>query len=991
MKHITSKIFTIAIFFSIFVSACSIAEGPIGNGDNAGLLEIVAELPSFDIEEKTKADPAVLSDTLFAYSYDSNGSFIDAGSYDTQIGTSYYFSIPEQTSKIIFSTASANDTTYSVTTSSDEITISTLSTIGINKDILYGSINDYSTSNAKSTVALKRAVAKINATLNIFIGDSQITSSKDLGNKSFSMKIHDVYRDVTFTPKSECSYAETDTIDCKFEKNELPDDSFNFNASFYTLPSVTGTIPTLTLTMLDSSTESGNEIHYQVPLPGAIEVNKSYTLDLKLKQDNFTGAFTLSDVVFKEITPNVVVDENGFDLITLSSELISFNNLSDGIKPLVINSRTGVWNAITNEETLKNFEITYNGVGLKADIPVSGNDGDSLMIRPLKDNASGTSAIHGLLTFDAGTPDKFKTSLIQNNGKLQEIELDIQYNEIIIKGTDLNITYRNDGESEWQTYELSDDNKYSASWNRRTFKISATNITEFEILSSTLYNASFSNCISLEKLYYHISNNSTFTELDIKQFPSLRELDYYGCNTSLDFSGLQRLEKATVDNNRSDATKQLTSITFSNNVIRYLNIHHLNSLTTISFDNSKVSTIDSLYINSCPVLTSVNLSSQKVNMVDVMNSSSINTFRADNSTIQTVKLNMTTGLLNLNLKDCPLLDTLIIDAANNLNRFQLENSNNIRYYKLGATSANENLPSSATDISTLSKLEYLSLYYINTPSLNLSNNTVLKDLTITLCNQLTTLECDGLPLEKVYISDCNAMLNLILRNLENLKDLTIQDGINSIVLDNCPLIESLNLDDSYTSNKIKAVSFNNMPSVKKIFLNTSSLNTFNMNVAPALESIVIQNAEITYLSIPSGNQLSSVKLNSCNYLQPGNIHLNAKSTLEDFEISYGGTSTNDSDVYMDLSGYSKLNRISLDHSRVHRLNITDCSLLMKLDLCGCNFDATALNYIFTNLPVRDPDAEELAYIRISSTPGESECDRTIATDTKGWYITSNNL
>ncbi|MDR1347743.1 MAG: Ig-like domain-containing protein, partial [Prevotellaceae bacterium] len=151
--------------------------------------------------------------------------------------------------------------------------------------------------------------------------------------------------------------------------------------------------------------------------------------------------------------------------------------------------------------------------------------------------------------------------------------------------------------------------------------------------------------------------------------------------------------------------------------------------------------------------------------------------------------------------------------------------------------------------------------------------------------------------------------------------------------------------------------FGNCPKLKKIdglYNDLRKLTVFEINRAESLEQLSIYKTDLTELN-----------LNGCINLKSLNCSSNGKLTS------------------LDVSRCTKLKSLDCSGNQLTSLNVSGCTNLITLECSDNQLSATALNSLFTGLPVRT--AADNAMIRCWENPGYESCNTSIATN-KGWYV-----
>ncbi|MDR1347402.1 MAG: leucine-rich repeat domain-containing protein [Prevotellaceae bacterium] len=208
----------------------------------------------------------------------------------------------------------------------------------------------------------------------------------------------------------------------------------------------------------------------------------------------------------------------------------------------------------------------------------------------------------------------------------------------------------------------------------------------------------------------------------------------------------------------------------------------------------------------------------------------------------------------------------------------------------------------------------------------------------------------------------------------------------------------------YNYGDIYELRFGACPKLKEIgglangYLN--KLTVFEINRAESLEQLNIY-----------GTDLAELNLNGCINLKSLNCYWNDKLTsldvsgctkLEILDCSYNRLTSLDVSKCTNLKTlecYEERQLSSLNASGCTKLEILDCSYnqLTSLDLSKCTnltslfcsnnqLSATALNSLFTGLPVRT--AADYVWIYCGNNPGSESCNPSIA-ENKGWNVSNN--
>ncbi len=860
MSYNIFKILSFSASLTLLCIGCARVDEPMAD-HNPGLLEISASLPTFDIDE-TKSGLGI-ADTLYAYPY-AEGTGLASISPDTYIGNTFYYTIPEATSDIIFTSVSPFSKNYSVdiAPTGSIMNITTVSPYGPEADIVYGSLTGYSSDVTKKTIELKRAVAKINATMTLFVGDTQVKES-ELMAKAISISIDSLYEGLVFSDFSTISYTGLDTVTAILKEASVQSP---ISKTFYTFPSIEGEIPTLTLTIAEGT----SSLNYQVQLPGILEANKSYDLRLKLKQDNLTGTYTIADVTLKDISATAVDDNHEFDLISFSSNTVTFKNLSDGSKDLYIYTRTGSWNAEVSQETLNNFEILYKGVPVTAGKKFSGLDGEFITIEPLNDNSAGTSNIKGFITFDAGTSHKYTATLLQTNGQMQSIDVTLgSYGYVQVYGSDFTVERRDAGSgSNWQTVDTSTEGWILLdSWRNQEYKITAAVISELEIAGNPVLNdLQFTNCSALESFtIYGLRDDSGYKSLDLTGLTNLRNLyitEYYNQGntlTSIDLSNCKELQTAFIS---------------------------LGKLATMSF------------ADGYPQLKSFILKYADITSIDL----------SDSPMLQEFIYNDCYDLENINLENCTSLTSFEYPYNKNVT-----SSNKLKSLNIKGCSSLQNL--------------YLDLAYLTDfTSLDLSGLDNLKNANILNSRTYYSNGPDGLT--KINLAGSN-IRKLTLDRLSSMNSLTFSadsvSSVDTLNMTQCAALTSLKLNDQ----QIKVLELSSSDLLQTIQADNTTLNTVKFNSLKKLANVSIQNStSLDTLSFSNCSQLTRLYLTGSTAIRYFSIWDVTSSTMS---AAIGDVSSLTNLTHLRLQSVPCTTLDLSNNTALRHLELKQCSALTAID------------------------------------------------------------
>jgi hypothetical protein len=188
---------------------------------------------------------------------------------------------------------------------------------------------------------------------------------------------------------------------------------------------------------------------------------------------------------------------------------------------------------------------------------------------------------------------------------------------------------------------------------------------------------------------------------------------------------------------------------------------------------------------------------------------------------------------------------------------------------------------------------------------------------------------------------------------------------------------------------IRELRFGNCSKLKKIdgIYYLDNLTVFEINRAESLEYLSISETDLTELNLNGcinlvelkcyNNQLTSLDVSKCTKLE--------KLNCGDYDHSIPYRISNPL-TSLDVSKCTNLTTLECYGNELISLDVSKCTKLTTLD-CGYNqLSATALNSLFTCLPVRT--AADDAVILCGHNPGYESCNKSIA-ENKGWHFSNH--
>ena len=383
-------------------------------------------------------------------------------------------------------------------------------------------------------------------------------------------------------------------------------------------------------------------------------------------------------------------------------------------------------------------------------------------------------------------------------------------------------------------------------------------------------------CSSLES--FSISNNSA-TVLELENCTSLKDV-YLGRNISLTkflHAGSDSIESVTGYNDGSDYT-----------IVEELDFA----------DNVSLKVLDGIHSH----------------LVDVSGCSNL------------VNLGYITGIVNLDMSDCPLLESVEVDFWSSSDEtYKFDNCPKLEdVYFNDMTN-----PCDFSPLTALKKVHLENITGTGFTSLDFSKNTLLEDVILDSDN------ASSCKLNSILLP--NSVKSLYVYGLYNIYAIDLSDHTN---------LASVDIRESYY------------------------LNDLNLSGCTALQDLNLQ--RVYYYSSVSGE----LNLSGCSSLISINRNTHASSA-----VSYLKE--------IDLAGCSALEYIDIYSAKISQLDFSDCDKLTYVDVRYNKMSAEALDAMFESLPDWSViDADVLGIYKIIDNPGYSSCDTDIAY-VKNWSEVKN--
>ena len=462
-----------------------------------------------------------------------------------------------------------------------------------------------------------------------------------------------------------------------------------------------------------------------------------------------------------------------------------------------------------------------------------------------------------------------------------------------------------------------------------------------------------------------LSGLTSLTNLDITGLTGLKTLNISGCTNLKDekITGLDTCTELTTLN-VSGCTNISELNLNSNTKVETVNLSNCNALTSFvmgddtvgnyllnSIDLTGCNNLETLEINSAMYLTSFDFTDKtKIKSVDLGGCQGI-TYLAGLSgktSLQSLDIAALNKITEIDVSGCSALTNLSITACSALETLNLGYS--------GVTTFN-----SSTDTMNLSSYTNLKNVYLHNFSapfktIEVSNNTELKEFAFSANNYITTLEfSESAKLELLMLADLPNLSTLIIDDYSDVYSLNVMNtGLKSLTVTeagaltianvyNNNMLESLSISGATLLDTIKLSGGYNNTKMTSLTLNKCGLTMLEVDWLTALATLdITDTTAITYLDISNTNinnlNTSGVyDLNSIRTLKASNAGIDdteiasmLKPTLELIDISNNSMVTS-----IDLSGNENLKSLNVSKTGITELITTECTSLEMLDASEC--------------------------------------------------------
>lgn len=848
----------------IVLGSCSRIEEPVTSTPKTEALALSIQYPSFDVEQ-TKAE-TVTADSLFAYPFNSETQApVDPLKNDSRAGGVYYFTIPSETTDILFTTASAHSSGLKVRSAMPDtlLVIETEDGGSAGQDILYGGISGY-TGAPEESIAMTRAVARMRAVLKLIVDEDTVSNLTGYFD-TVSVAISGVSSGIAFGSDFSCTYLAADnTVSAAMNITGTSCHS----DYVYTFPT-TDPAPMLELRTVISS--SGDAI-FRTPLPSGLAHCTDYTLTIYLHKDNADAGFTLGDITFNEEFIEESFGDYGFSLISFSQNTLLFPVEDRSSRDVVVDSRLGTWSAAINSDVLSAYSVenlTTGETASNTSPSLTGSSGDTVRFTTLRDLTGGSTSILEV-TFKAEDVNSYPLTLMQSNGVEQKISFHKSssgyYRPTVMSGYCTLYRLEDSGDTT-EIFSVASAARYGhyESLPSGDYIVKGDIILGFQ--AEYISDITFENCPNLQELDIY---NSSMQALDLQNLPAL--MDFYMEDnsdlTALDFSGCSGLTSIDID----DLTA-LTSLSTGDSglpLLSDININNCSALTDLTFPHCtglksirtwNSGSITNIDFTGCSSLKSIDSGDMPLASLSITGCSSLQEFD--------IYLR-NSAITSLDFSGSPLLTNLAIRSYNNSNTLRninIDGCNNIESLILDETNKLKELDASKASVAEAHIYSADSL-----SSLDFSSNTRLHELYISSGDILSTVDLSGC----ISLKEMPSIIHTPLTSLD-----ISGSGIEvlDINMGNCANLSHIRIDSSALKTFKYYKGSSNYASI--------SNDTLDFSGCTALDSIYIDASNVPVAStvvLDGCTVINSLRIDGISNFS--GIHTDENTHVERFYLDY---------------------------------------------------------------------------------------------------------
>ncbi len=439
-----------------------------------------------------------------------------------------------------------------------------------------------------------------------------------------------------------------------------------------------------------------------------------------------------------------------------------------------------------------------------------------------------------------------------------------------------------------------------------------------------------------------ITNCTTLTSLDVTYLTALTTLNVSGCTT---LTSLGTIPSTVTDLNVYNSGIETLDVT-NCSALSSLLVEDCASLTSIDASGTDISEI---IVSGCTSLVNLNLSDTAIVGLDASYSLCIETINVRNcKSLESLDINTETNnnLINLNVTDCTSMMYMQISNSNLLQELDLSGLETLSVAYINDCIAITSIDISDTRMTNVSNLNIDSLTNLKTlkasnadlsdselasmlkdtlESIDVSNNsavttidvsnyTMLKDLTVTGCIGLTSLNASNAAITSLDVSTCTVLTSLNASGCSVLTSLgTIPSTVTELNLSGTGIT---NLDVSVCTN-LTELSISGCSLITELNVSNTQISDWGSVGLGDITNLMILNATNANLNVLSVDSMLS--------------NLTEKSRLTTLVLDGNTFAT------VDLQAFSGLTSLSIqNNTELASLDLTNCSNISSVNITGCS-------------------------------------------------------
>lgn len=406
-----------------------------------------------------------------------------------------------------------------------------------------------------------------------------------------------------------------------------------------------------------------------------------------------------------------------------------------------------------------------------------------------------------------------------------------------------------------------------------------------------------------------------------------------------------------------------------------ISVAEAEDVVNINCSNKNISDLSGL--EKCPNLKYLDINGNSVCEIVLPNLSKLETIVAYGNPIEKININNDTSIKALYLQD---VSTNAIYSETQIRIRNYEQASTL-YLAFAGTKYTTLVLSNSTALTSFDVSENTQL-----TSLWVNGNTLVKSIDVSSLTALTLLYAYDCALESLDVTNnvnlttlsCygNKLTSLDIDNNAKLKVLNVsKNNLTSIRLSNNTALEEVNV----ANNDLLNINVRKCTLLKNLYVeNNTNMTVITLDNNPNLEKLNVSNTGITDIDLSANQNLTLLKINSCNgihsidltkntaltqldigYTPITTLDLTKNTALTDLNASYTAITALDlsnntalinlnasstSITVLDLSRHTKLVKVNVSKLLLKDLDLSNSTNLSSLDITQC----TALSYLAYN-------------------------------------------